>query len=135
MANSGTGENSGHFPDDSKIFKELFRTLNKQFFVNHTQRPNQAIVGLDLRYFISIVYSDNNLFKTDTTGFETALAKSATMKELICEFGYEEPKRFNTVSEVVEEVLRLRDSVDAKLKEMAEQRYPDRYPVDLKQIK
>ena len=57
------------------------------------------------------------------------------MKELICEFGYEEPKMFNTASEVVEEVLRLHDSVEAKVKEMAEQRYPDRYPVDLKQIK
>ena len=136
MANSETGENSGHFPADSEMFKKLFRKLNEEFFVNHTQKPNQAILNFYM-YFISIIYLlDSNLFKNSTTGgFEIALAKSATMKELICEFGYEEPKRFNTVSEVVEEVLRLRDSVDAKLKEMAEQRYPDRYPVDLKQIK
>lgn len=137
MANSGTGENSGHFPADSKFFKDLFRKLNKQYFVKHTQRPNQAIIQVYM-YFISIIYLlDSNLFKNSTTGgFEIALAKSATMEKQVCEFGYEEPERFNTASEVVDEVARLHNSVEAKVAKMAEQRYPDRYPVDLmKQIK
>ena len=89
-------------------------------------------------YFISIIYlSDSNLFKNSTTGgFEVTVSKSATMEKQVCEFGYEEPERFNTASEVVDEVARLHNSVEAKVAKMAEQRYPDRYPVDLmKQIK
>ena len=126
MANSGTSiENSGHFPADSKFFKDLFRELNKQYWVDHTQRPNQAILTFYM-YYISIIYlSDNNLFKNSTTGgFEIVLFKRGSMKELICEFWYEAPERFNTVSEVVKEVARLHDLVEAKMKEMVEQQYP-----------
>ena len=126
MANSGPCRpNSGHFWDDSEPFMTLFRKLNKRYWVNHTQRPNQAILKFYM-YFISIIYlSDNNLFKNSTTGgFEIALAKSATMEKQVCEFGYEAPERFNTASEVVKEVARLHDLVEAKMKEMAEQQYP-----------